>query len=90
MDSRHLRRLEEGIRISLPEDEDGFTGRQCPDSNCRGYFKIEFGTGLDGEDLPCHCPYCGHIDDQSEFITNAQKNYAMSIFEQETIEVLNG
>ncbi|MFP4106712.1 MAG: hypothetical protein ACLFVU_11555 [Phycisphaerae bacterium] len=85
MDFRHLRKLEEGFTVSLPTDEGGFTGRQCPDENCRGYFKIEFGTGLDGEDLPCYCPYCGHVEDQSEFMTDAQERYVMSIAEREVM-----
>lgn len=89
MDFRHLRRLEKGIRVSLPADEDGFTGRQCPDSDCRGYFKIEFGTGLDGEDIPCHCPYCGYVDDQAEFMTDAQGRYVMSIAEREAMDAVH-
>jgi hypothetical protein len=56
---RHLKRLEEGIHIQIPSDEDGLVGRECPQSDCLVYFKIKLGTGLKGEGLPCHCPYCG-------------------------------
>lgn len=75
--SRHLRQL--GGRLTIPPDEDGFTGRECPVSDCLGYFKIQFGTGLKGEGLPCHCPYCGHTDSHNTFWTREQIDYAKSV-----------
>ena len=75
----HLRRLSNRIPIRIPAGEDGFTGRECPISDCRGYFKIEFGTGLDGEDLLCHCPYCGHSDAHDHFWTQEQIKYLRSV-----------
>ena len=47
------------IMLNFPTDEKGRVGRECPDNECRGHFKIKFGTGLEGADLPCICPYCG-------------------------------
>ena len=41
-------------------------------------FKIEFGTGLKGERLSCHCPYCGHTAGQDHFSTKEQIEYAKS------------
>lgn len=67
------------VSIPIEEDEDGFTGRECPVKECEGYFKIEFGTGLQGEDLPCHCPYCGYKSAHDEFWTKEQIAYAESI-----------
>lgn len=75
----HLRRLGNKISVSVPTDENGLTGRECPKADCEGYFKIEFGTGLSGTDLPCHCPYCGHTAGQSDFWTKAQIEYAKSV-----------
>lgn len=75
----HLRHLGNSIPISLPPDEDGFTGRECPNPDCEGYFKIEFGTGLKGENLPCHCPYCGHTASHNQFWTKEQIEYAKSV-----------
>jgi len=75
----HLRRLGNSISIPIKPDEDGFTGRECPNSDCEGYFKIEFGTGLKGENLPCHCPYCGHIAPHDQFWTKEQIEYAKSV-----------
>lgn len=66
------------IRVSLPTDENGYTGRECPDQDCEGYFKIVFGTGLP-DATQCHCPYCGHSADQSDFATRDQIEYAKSV-----------
>jgi hypothetical protein len=54
-------------------------GRECPVVACEGYFKIQPGTGLKGENLPCHCPYCGHEASQNKFFTKAQVEYAKSV-----------
>jgi hypothetical protein len=75
----HLRRLGNSISIAIPADENGFTGRECPRPDCEGYFKIEFGTGLKGEGLPCHCPYCGHTAGHDHFGTKEQIEYAKSV-----------
>lgn len=75
----NLRRLGNQMSIVIPPDEQGFIGRECPIKACEGYFKIENGTGLKGDGLPCHCPYCGYIADQGHFTTKEQAKYARSI-----------
>ena len=75
----HLERVGNRISIHISADEQGFTGRECPKPECEGYFKIVSGTGLEGEDLPCHCPYCGHTAGQEEFWTQEQIKYAESV-----------
>jgi hypothetical protein len=72
--------MSDNIKISVPmkNDEEGFFGRECPDEGCLGYFKIELGTGLKGKDLPCHCPYCGHVGLHNTFWTQDQLEYARS------------
>ena len=67
------------IRVPIPKDSDGFTGRECPNKDCLGYFKVQFGTGLKGEDLPCHCPYCGHVGPHNTFFTPEQIEYGQSV-----------
>lgn len=67
------------VSVSIQPDEDGFTGRECPQKECEGYFKIECGTGLKGEGLPCHCPYCGHTAGHDHFWTKEQIEYAKSV-----------
>ena len=66
------------IPTSLKPDADGFTGRECPVKECQGYFKVQFGTGLEGN-VPCHCPYCGHIASHDHFWTKDQIEYAKSV-----------
>ncbi len=88
---RHLRRLEEGMKVSIPTDENGLTGRECPNPECLGVFKIKFGTGLkveDGKEPPCHCPYCGHVAPQDNFWTQEQLEYIRSIAMNEVSEAL--
>lgn len=74
--------------ISIPRDEEGFTGRECPEKECQGYFKIELGTGLKGENLPCYCPYCGYKGTSSEFWTKEQIEYAKSVVLQDATQNL--
>ncbi len=80
---KHLKRLEEGICVQMPSDEDGLVGRECPNPDCIGYFKIKLGTGLKGENLPCHCPYCDHTESQDRFWTQDQVKYTQSIMVNE-------
>lgn len=85
----YLRRLGNRISVSIPPDKDGFTGRECPSPDCQGYFKIEFGTGLRGEGLPCHCPYCGHTAGHDHFWTKEQIEYAKSVAMRKITDALH-
>lgn len=77
------------FNISLPTDEEGYLGRECPNTDCKGYFKIMCGTGLEGV-TECNCPYCGYTADQSEFHTHDQIEYAKSIaIRKITNEIIN-
>lgn len=75
----HLRSLGNSISIPIQRDEDGFTGRECPSPACIGYFKVMIGTGLKGDNVPCHCPYCGHTAPHDDFWTKDQIEYANSM-----------
>ena len=75
----NLRRLGGSISISIPADENAFSGRECPQPECEGYFKIKLGTGLKGEGLPCYRPYCGHTAGHDQFWTKEQIEYAKSV-----------
>ena len=85
---KHLEQLGTQFHISIPTDEGGFVGRECHQADCQGYFKIKPGTGIKGE-VPCHCPYCGHTGDQSEFWTNEQREYALSIVKNKFQDALH-
>lgn len=77
--SRFGESLPNRIAVTIPTDEKGMLGRECPEKDCLGYFKIRGGTGLKGKDLPCHCPYCGHCDPHDKFWTPEQLEYAKSV-----------
>lgn len=76
---KHVEQLGTKINITIPKDEEGMIGRECPLPDCESYFKLQPGTGLKGEEIPCHCPYCGHKDSPDQFFTKAQIEYAQSI-----------
>lgn len=76
---RNLNRLGNQVAISIPTDDAGYLGRECPETQCEGYFKIRPGTGLLGANLPCICPYCGHQDSTDRFWTKEQVEFANSI-----------
>lgn len=84
----NLRNLASQFSISLPPDEEGFIGRECPVAECEGYFKVQPGTGLKGESLSCHCPYCGHGAGTDKFFTKAQVEYAKSVVMSEVTGAL--
>jgi len=81
--TRHLRRLGNQFEISLPLDTEGYLGRECPQGDCERYFKIKPGTGLKGDSLPVHCPYCGHTGPMNDFHTRNQIEYAKSVVERQ-------
>jgi hypothetical protein len=85
---RHLRNLRSQFSISIPPDEEGLIGRECPVPDCEGYFKLQPGTGLKGDNLPCHCPYCGHQAASDKFSTKAQIKYAKSVVMREVTGAL--
>jgi hypothetical protein len=82
----HLKQLGNEVSVSIPRDERGFLGRECPASACEGYFLIKPGTGLAGADLSCHCPYCGHEGPNRTFHTKEQIEYAKSVVTREVVE----
>lgn len=57
------------MKVQFPTDEDGYTGRECPE--CERFFQLVFGTGIQ-ESIPCYCPYCGHRAAQQDFLTPNQ------------------
>lgn len=78
MTKNYFKKLEQGIQVPLPTDEDGFTGRECPNPACKTRFMIKFGTGLPDTKL-CYCPYCGYHAPQDQFFTGDQIAYIQSV-----------
>jgi hypothetical protein len=64
------------MRISIPSDEHGFFGRQCP--SCSQIFRVD-GEGYEAlpEDIELWCVYCGHHVEHSEFMTQQQRDRAL-------------
>ncbi|GGM23592.1 hypothetical protein GCM10007977_025970 [Dactylosporangium sucinum] len=64
------------LSVSMPNDADGFFGRQCP--ACRRLFRMQ-GDDYDAlpDDLQLWCVYCGHHDDRADFRTEQQDARAM-------------
>jgi DNA-directed RNA polymerase subunit M/transcription elongation factor TFIIS len=59
------------VSISIPTDEDGYFGRECP--ACESPFKMrhdEYEALPDEVQLAC--PYCGHREEHSAFMSSAQ------------------
>lgn len=79
---KHVAAMGDRVNVQIPIDEHGFLGRECPAEDCLGYFKIKPGTGLSGQDLLCHCPYCGHTASPNSFWTKEQIEYAKSVVYQ--------
>lgn len=69
------------IRVSVPADDDGFIGRQCPE--CKLLFRID---AEDYEPLPddlvLWCVYCGHSHEHAEFMTAQQHDRMMRAAEE--------
>jgi len=59
------------ISVPLALDSNGYFGRECPQMDCKKYFKVLPGTGLKGTDH-CICPYCGHKGSNQSFFTHDQ------------------
>lgn len=67
------------MSISLPKDQEGRTGRECPRAGCSaGYFKVKAGTGIQNQP-EAFCPYCRTAGKPSDFATKEQVRYAKDI-----------
>jgi hypothetical protein len=89
--------------ISLPTDEDGMIGRECPEEECQPrYFKIALGgetsdeiDNLDSESEEkelhlLYCPYCGHVGDLQEYVTRDQIEWIKSMMVRDMLRTIQG
>jgi hypothetical protein len=67
------------VSVKIPLDDNGLIGRECLE--CKQYFKLKPGTGLETDN--CHCPYCDYNGKSDTFWTPAQLEYAQSIAMQQ-------
>ena len=71
----------EEFNISIPLDEDGVIGRQCP--RCEGKFAIEEETYLDRGYMNLRCPYCKLIAEIDNYFTEEQIEYASRVTQEQ-------
>jgi hypothetical protein len=75
--------------VSIPLDEAGFFGRECP--SCEGPFKMRHDEyEALPEELELTCPYCGHHEDHSGFMSGAQRARVMAAAEGLAEQWLHG
>lgn len=74
--------------VSFKADEEGMFGRQCQSNGCKQYFKIHADDMLDGTITELHCPYCGALDNKTNYLTEGQLGYATSIAAKEVMKKL--
>ena len=78
------------MSVIIPRDTDGMTERECKYEPCTpALFKIRPGTGL-SEQTGAYCPYCHHAAEPNDFITTAQREYAIAVVKGEAIAGLDG
>jgi len=79
------------MSITIPPDELGFIGRECPNNACSlAYFKVKLGTGVTEGQVVAYCPYCRHADEPSDFATKEQIRYAKDTVIQEAHKGISG
>lgn len=74
--------------VSMPSDDHGYFGRECP--SCHQIFRM---NGEDykalPEDLVLTCTYCGHEDEHSEFMTSQQRDRAMQVAKDAALQLVS-
>lgn len=85
------------MRVSIPSDDDGFFGRQCPECSLVFRMDAQQYEALP-DDLTLWCVYCGHHAEHSHFMTEQQRDrimrvagdLAMQMVSQELSELFGG
>ncbi|MFF4730613.1 hypothetical protein ACFY3M_35875 [Streptomyces mirabilis] len=85
------------MRVSMPSDDNGFFGRQCPECSLVFRMDAQQYEALP-DDLTLWCVYCGHHAEHSEFMTEQQRDrimraaddFAMQMVSQELDEIFGG
>jgi hypothetical protein len=67
------------MSVSMPVDDDGLIGRECPNEMCSpAYFKVKLGTGITEGQAGAFCPYCRRSGEPGDFLTKANQ-YASNL-----------
>lgn len=63
--------------VAIPLDEDGYFGRECP--SCEAPFKMRQDEyEALPEEIELTCPYCGHREEHSAFMSAAQRERVLA------------
>lgn len=78
----------ETFRVSIPSDEHGYFGRECP--ACQQIFRMH----LDDykalpDDLILICPYCGHQEEHTSFVTSQQQERVMRVAQDAAMQLIS-
>ena len=87
---RHLQRLEQGVEIPIPLDEDGYLDRGCPHEECRSEFKV-FLDDWDKKvrDEEVFCPICGHAEKADQWFTKEQDEHLLQVAMRESMKAFD-
>ncbi|MGW1130463.1 hypothetical protein [Streptomyces griseoluteus] len=85
------------MRVSIPSDDNGFFGRQCPECSLVFRMDVQQYEALP-DNLALWCVYCGHHAEHSEFMTEQQRDrimraagdFAMQMVSQEFDKMFGG
>ena len=80
--------LTQEIQITLETDDQGMIGRQCPDVDCGKYFKLKPGTSPYSDSGVTRCPYCETEGASDSFLTDDQREYAISVVTRDVVDPL--
>lgn len=78
----------ETFRVSIPSDEHGYFGRECP--ACQQVFRmhLEDYKALP-DDLILTCPYCGHRNEHTSFVTSQQRERVMRVAKDAAMQLVS-
>lgn len=76
------------FRVSIPLDDHGYLGRQCP--SCEQIFRVKH-EDYDAapDDLLLWCTYCGHRAPHGEFVTQQQKHRMMQVASDAGLQLID-
>jgi len=78
----------ERFSVSIPFDEHGYFGRECP--ACHQTFRMHGGDyDALADDLVLTCPYCGHEEEHSEFMTTQQRERVMQVAHDAAMQLVS-
>jgi len=76
------------INVSFAADSEGLFGRQCPNPECKCYFKVNANDLQNFSGSKMYCVKCGTNENTNNFFTEQQIEYMRSIVARITIDAI--